>query len=234
VDPQRLPPGQEQAAAARPEPCAGGRPSPNRCPVKRSARSVRQLREVPSRRHGPASTRCAAQGRCSQGKFECGHRWGSDRSARCSRPRARRQWLDKAVWTLEPRRPALLEGSIQVSAPGWVRWTGRGVSRDRFRLQAKRPYGGFEPDRAVPIERLTLSGCSPPKNWGARIAQRAALAAQAVLARTWGLAPTANASPTVDGYHSALDNSVQVLFGDSPGRPGACRALGPFRAPRGQ
>ncbi|MCT0231116.1 SpoIID/LytB domain-containing protein [Synechococcus sp. CS-1324] len=99
--------------------------------------------------------------------------------------------------------PILLEGPIQITAPGGLRWQG-GVFKGPFRLQPN-AYGGWSLIEQVPIERYLL-GVVPHEIGAASPA--AALAAQAVLARTWALRNRHRFA--TDGYHLCADTQCQV------------------------
>lgn len=107
---------------------------------------------------------------------------------------------------LELRRPAgplLLEGPLRLEAPGGLRWQG-GVYAGPFRLQSD-AYGSWTLVEQVPLERYLLGVV--PHEIGAS-APAAALAAQAVLARTWAVRNQERFA--VDGYHLCADTQCQV------------------------
>ncbi len=108
--------------------------------------------------------------------------------------------------------PVLLRGPLQLQAPGGLRWRG-GVFAGPFRLQAD-AYGSWTLVEQVPLERYLLGVV--PHEIGAG-SPPAALAAQAVLARTWALRNQGRYA--VDGYHLCSDTQCQV-YGD-PGHAGA-------------
>ena len=117
-----------------------------------------------------------------------------------------------------------MQGPLQLAAPGGLRWKG-GVYPGNFRLQAD-AHGGWTLVEQLPLERyllgvvpLEIGAASPP----------AALAAQAVLARTWALRNQQRFS--VDGYHLCADTQCQV-YGD-PG-PVAATLRRAIFATRGQ
>jgi SpoIID/LytB domain protein len=99
-----------------------------------------------------------------------------------------------------------LQGPLQLAAPGGLRWKG-GTYAGSFRLQAD-AHGGWTLVEQVPLERYLLGVV--PLEIGAG-APPAALAAQAVLARTWAIANQRRFS--VDGYHLCTDTQCQV-YGD--------------------
>ena len=137
--------------------------------------------------------------------------------------REQRQVLNSRL-TLETPAGALLEGPIQVSAPGGLRWDG-GVFQGPFRLQAN-AYGGWSLIEQVPIERYLLGVV--PHEIGAR-SPAAALAAQAVLARTWALRNRHRFA--TDGYHLCADTQCQVYA--DPRQAGAA-VRGAIQATQGQ
>ncbi|MEY3750887.1 MAG: hypothetical protein RLZZ186_1306 [Cyanobacteriota bacterium] len=96
-----------------------------------------------------------------------------------------------------------LEGPIQISAPDGLRLEG-GVFAGPFRLQAD-AYGSWTLVEQVPLERY-LQGVVPHEIGAGSPA--AALAAQAVLARTWALRNQHRFA--VDGYHLCSDTQCQV------------------------
>ncbi len=99
-----------------------------------------------------------------------------------------------------------LEGPLRLMAAGGLRWQG-GVFQGPFRLQPN-AYGGWSLVEEVPLERYLLGVV--PHEIGAG-APAAALAAQAVLARTWALRNSQRYA--VDGYHLCADTQCQV-YGD--------------------
>ena len=99
-----------------------------------------------------------------------------------------------------------LAGPIQITAPKGLRLEG-GVFAGPFRLQAD-AYGSWTLVEQVPLERY-LQGVVPHEIGAASPA--AALAAQAVLARTWALRNQHRFA--VDGYHLCADTQCQV-YGD--------------------
>ena len=99
--------------------------------------------------------------------------------------------------------PTLLRAPLQITAPGGLRWQG-GVFQGPFRLQPN-AYGGWSLIEQVPIERYLLGVV--PHEIGAG-SPAAALAAQAVLARTWALRNRHRFA--IDGYHLCADTQCQV------------------------
>jgi SpoIID/LytB domain protein len=96
-----------------------------------------------------------------------------------------------------------LTGPIQITAPQGLRFEG-GVFAGPFRLQAD-AYGSWTLVEQVPLERY-LQGVVPHEIGAGSPA--AALAAQAVLARTWALRNQHRFA--VDGYHLCADTQCQV------------------------
>jgi SpoIID/LytB domain protein len=97
----------------------------------------------------------------------------------------------------------VLAGPIRLQAPQGLRW-GEGVHRGSFRLQAD-AHGGWSLVEEVPLERYLLGVV--PHEIGAG-SPPAALAAQAVLARTWAVRNRIRYR--VDGYHLCADTQCQV------------------------
>lgn len=96
-----------------------------------------------------------------------------------------------------------LEGPIRLEAPGGLRW-GNGVYAGPFLLLAD-AHGGWSLVEQLPLERY-LEGVVPHEIGAG--APPAALAAQAVLARTWALRNRHRF--LVDGYHLCADTQCQV------------------------
>ena len=96
-----------------------------------------------------------------------------------------------------------LEGPLQIQAPGGLRFKG-GVFAGPFRLQGD-AYGTWTLVEQVPLERY-LQGVVPHEIGAG--SPPAALAAQAVLARTWALRNQHRFA--VDGYHLCSDTQCQV------------------------
>lgn len=101
----------------------------------------------------------------------------------------------------------LLQGPIRIQAPGGLLW---GSSRysGPFLLQPD-AYGSWSLVEQVPLERY-LQGVVPLEIGAG--APAAALAAQAVLARTWAVRNRARFQ--IDGYHLCADTQCQV-YGDA-------------------
>lgn len=121
------------------------------------------------------------------------------------RPRLVEQ-LQRDRLVLELRRPdgpVRLEGPLRLEAPGGLSWQG-GVFAGPFRLQGD-AYGSWSLVEEVPLERYLLGVV--PNEIGAG-SPMAALAAQAVLARTWALRNQGRF--VVDGYHLCADTQCQV------------------------
>lgn len=120
-----------------------------------------------------------------------------------------RAWMREETARLELEataadgRVVALEGPMLLKAPQGLRW-GKGVFQGPFRLQAN-AYGGWSLIEQVPLERYLLGVV--PHEIGAG-SPAAALAAQAVLARTWALRNSHRYD--VDGYHLCSDTQCQV------------------------
>ena len=110
---------------------------------------------------------------------------------------------------------SVLEGPLQIDAPGGLRWQG-GVYAGPFRLQGD-AYGSWSLVEQVPLERYLLGVV--PHEIGAG-APASALEAQAVLARTWALRNQGRFA--VDGYHLCSDTQCQV-YGDPRGAGAAVK-----------
>ena len=121
-------------------------------------------------------------------------------------------------------RTVTLVGPLEIVAPGGLRWQG-GLYPGPFRLQAD-ALGRWTLVEQVPLERY-LEGVLPHEI-GAE-APAAALAAQAVLARTWALRNQRRFH--VDGYHLCADTQCQV-YGDPRQAGAAVREA--IRRTRGQ
>ncbi|WP_255441419.1 MULTISPECIES: SpoIID/LytB domain-containing protein [unclassified Synechococcus] len=117
-----------------------------------------------------------------------------------------------------------LQGPLRLKAPAGLRW-GKGVFQGPFRLQPN-AYGGWSLIEQVPLERYLLGVV--PHEIGAG-SPAAALAAQAVLARTWALRNSHRYD--VDGYHLCSDTQCQV-YADPRLAGGAVRRA--VQATRGQ
>ena len=96
-----------------------------------------------------------------------------------------------------------LQGPLMLAAPNGLLWQG-GVLRGPFRLQPD-AYGSWTLLEQVPLERY-LEGVVPHEIGAG--SPRAALEAQAVLARTWALANSHRFA--IDGYHLCSDTQCQV------------------------
>ena len=96
-----------------------------------------------------------------------------------------------------------LQGPLMLEAPSGLLWQ-RGVLRGPFRLQPD-AYGSWTLLEQVPLERY-LEGVVPHEIGAG--SPRAALEAQAVLARTWALANSHRFA--IDGYHLCSDTQCQV------------------------
>jgi SpoIID/LytB domain protein len=96
-----------------------------------------------------------------------------------------------------------LEGPLRLEAPGGLIWK-EGVYGGPFRLQSD-AHGGWTLLEKVPLERY-LEGVVPHEIGSG--SPPAALAAQAVLARTWAVRNRHRF--VVDGYHLCADTQCQV------------------------
>ncbi|MFM8604231.1 MAG: SpoIID/LytB domain-containing protein [Cyanobium sp.] len=113
---------------------------------------------------------------------------------------------ESAALTLELRRAGAtvaLKGPLRLEAPGGLAWKG-GVYAGPFRLQSD-AHGGWTLLEMVPLERY-LEGVVPHEIGSG--SPPAALAAQAVLARTWAVRNRHRY--VVDGYHLCADTQCQV------------------------
>jgi SpoIID/LytB domain protein len=104
-----------------------------------------------------------------------------------------------------------LQGPLRLKASAGLRW-GKGVFQGPFILQAN-AYGGWSLIEQVPLERYLLGVV--PHEIGAG-SPPAALAVQAILARTWALRNSHRYD--VDGYHLCSDTQCQVY--DDPRQAG--------------
>lgn len=150
--------------------------------------------------------------------------WGAAGVVRIARPRDWEVWAPAGVTPpagvttrlverqerqrlgLELRRnsgPVLLEGPLRIEAPGGLAWQG-GVYVGPFRLQSD-AHGSWTLLEQVPLERY-LEGVVPHEIGAG--SPPAALAAQAVLARTWAVRNRHRF--VVDGYHLCADTQCQV------------------------
>ena len=131
------------------------------------------------------------------------------------------------VLTLQVQRPEgwrTLQAPVRIQAPGGLRWEG-GVFQGPFRLQPD-AYGSWTLVEQVPLERY-LQGVVPHEIGAG--APAAALAAQAVLARTWALGNQHRFA--LDGYHLCSDTQCQVYSDPRLARSGVKAAI---RATQGQ
>jgi SpoIID/LytB domain protein len=96
-----------------------------------------------------------------------------------------------------------LQGPLRIEAPGGLAWKG-GVYSGPFLLQSD-AHGGWTLLEKVPLERY-LEGVVPHEIGSG--SPPAALAAQAVLARTWAVRNRHRF--VVDGYHLCADTQCQV------------------------
>jgi SpoIID/LytB domain protein len=124
-------------------------------------------------------------------------------------PARRVERIETHAWVpslIQGSRHPVLRGPILIEAPGGLRWD-RGVYQGPFRLQAD-AHGSWTLVEQVPLERYLLGVV--PHEIGAG-SPAAALAAQAVLARTWAVRNQHRF--VVDGYHLCADTQCQV-YGD--------------------
>ena len=127
---------------------------------------------------------------------------------------------------LEIRRPQgvmALQGPIRLEAPAGLRW-GTGVYKGPFRLLAD-AHGGWTLLEEVPLERY-LEGVVPHEIGAA--SPPAALAAQAVLARTWAVRNRGRYG--ADGYHLCADTQCQVYSDPAQASPAVRQAIASSRA----
>jgi SpoIID/LytB domain protein len=127
---------------------------------------------------------------------------------------------------LELRRPGgaeVLQGPLRIEAPGGLAWQG-GVYAGPFRLQAD-AHGSWTLLEQVPLERY-LEGVVPHEIGAG--APPAALAAQAVLARTWAVRNRHRFA--VDGYHLCADTQCQVYSDPRLAGPAVRQAIAATRA----
>ena len=115
-----------------------------------------------------------------------------------------------------------LDSPLQLMAPQGLRWNG-GVYGGPFRLQAD-AHGGWTLLEQVPLERY-LAGVVPHEIGAG--APAAALAAQAVLARTWALRNRQRFA--VDGYHLCADTQCQVYSDPRQAGPAVSQAIAATR-----
>ena len=141
------------------------------------------------------------------------------------RPRLQQQRLSQQLvpQLLTPTGWRRLEGPLQITGPAGLRWQG-GVYRGPFRLQAD-AYGGWTLVEQVPLERY-LEGVLPHEIGAG--APAAALAAQAVLARTWAVRNQHRF--VVDGYHLCADTQCQVYSDPRQAGPAVRQAIAVTRA----
>lgn len=128
---------------------------------------------------------------------------------------------------LEIRRPqgtVVLQGPIRLRSPAGLLW-GQGTYRGPFRLLAD-AHGGWSLLEEVPLERY-LEGVVPHEIGAG--SPPAALAAQAVLARTWAVRNRGRFQ--ADGYHLCADTQCQVYSDPGQASPAVREAIS---ASRGQ
>ncbi len=118
------------------------------------------------------------------------------------------EWTEISTEKVQPFLKGLhgeipLEGPLDIEAPDGLRLKG-GIYQGPFRLQTD-AYGSWTLVELVPLERY-LNGVVPYEIGAG--SPPTALAAQAVLARTWALANSHRFS--VDGYHLCSNTQCQV------------------------
>ncbi|MFM7266231.1 MAG: SpoIID/LytB domain-containing protein [Cyanobium sp.] len=171
--------------------------------------------------------------------------WGAPGVVRIARPRDWEVWAPADVpappgvkprlverqerqrLELELRRssgPVPLEGPLRIEAPTGLAWQG-GVYVGPFRLQSD-AHGSWTLLEQVPLERY-LEGVVPHEIGAGSPAP--ALAAQAILARTWAVRNRHRF--VVDGYHLCADTQCQVYKDPRQAGAGVRQAIA---ATRGQ
>ncbi len=115
-----------------------------------------------------------------------------------------------------------LEGPLRIEAPGGLRWK-EGLYGGPFRLLGD-AYGGWSLVEQVPLERY-LEGVVPHEIGAG--SPPAALAAQAVLARTWAVSNRHRFA--VDGYHLCADTQCQVYSDPRQAGPAVRAAIATSR-----
>lgn len=126
---------------------------------------------------------------------------------------------------LELRRATgavVLRGPVRIEAPQGLRW-GQGVFAGPFRLQPD-AHGSWSLVEQVPLERY-LKGVVPHEIGAG--SPPVALAAQAVLARTWALRNLRRFA--VDGYHLCADTQCQVYADPRQAGPAVRQAIASTR-----
>ena len=128
-------------------------------------------------------------------------------------------------WLLELRRSGAaveLASPLRLEASAGLRWNS-GVYAGPFRLQSD-AHGGWSLVEQVPLERY-LEGVVPHEIGAS--APRAALEAQAVLARTWAVRNRHRF--VVDGYHLCADTQCQVYSDPRQAGPAVRQAIAASR-----
>ncbi|MEB3333769.1 MAG: SpoIID/LytB domain-containing protein [Cyanobacteriota bacterium] len=115
-----------------------------------------------------------------------------------------------------------LQAPIRLQAPGGLRW-GQGTYSGPFRLLPD-AHGGWSLVEEVPLERY-LEGVVPHEIGAGSPA--AALAAQAVLARTWAVRNLGRYR--ADGYHLCADTQCQVYSDPGQATPSVRQAIASSR-----
>jgi SpoIID/LytB domain protein len=132
---------------------------------------------------------------------------------------------DKRRLVLEstgPRGTLVWRGPIRLRAPGGLRW-GNGVYSGPFRLLPD-AHGGWSLVEEAPLERY-LEGVVPHEIGAG--SPPAALAAQAVLARTWAVRNRDRFR--ADGYHLCADTQCQVYSDPVRASPSVREAIASSR-----
>jgi SpoIID/LytB domain protein len=134
----------------------------------------------------------------------------------------RRQDRRLVLATSGPRGPLVWRGAIRLRAPGGLRW-GNGVFPGPFRLLPD-AHGGWSLVEEAPLERY-LEGVVPHEIGAG--SPPAALAAQAVLARTWAVRNRDRFQ--ADGYHLCADTQCQVYSDPAQASPSVRQAIASSR-----
>ena len=148
---------------------------------------------------------------------------GSPAPAGMTARRVERQETRRLVPQLRgPQGGVTLKGPIRITTAAGLRW-GEGVYGGPFRLQAD-AHGGWTLLEEVPLERYLMGVV--PHEIGAG-SPPAALAAQAVLARTWAVRNQGRYR--ADGYHLCADTQCQVYSDPRVAGPAVRQAIAATR-----
>ncbi|MEI6615659.1 MAG: SpoIID/LytB domain-containing protein, partial [Cyanobium sp. ELA507] len=148
---------------------------------------------------------------------------GSPAPAGMTARRIERQETRRLVPQLRgPQGAVTLKGPIRITTAAGLRW-GEGVYGGPFRLQAD-AHGGWTLLEEVPLERYLMGVV--PHEIGAG-SPPAALAAQAVLARTWAVRNRGRYR--ADGYHLCADTQCQVYSDPRVAGPAVRQAIAATR-----